>query len=342
MVSRNAGPRPGIQAVADQAGVSIGTVSNVLNHPDRVSSDTTRRVRDAMTRLGFVRNESARQLRVGHGRVVGLVVLNTANPFFADVATGVEQVADRRGNVVAVANSGGHRTREQRHLEILLEQRVQGLLITPVDGDLPILDRFRALDIPVVFVGHAADGPDRCVVTSDDVTGGRLAGRHLIDQGRRRIAFLGGGPDASGPVRDRAQGLREAVATTDDGDRARVLTIDTKVLSIDAGGAAAADLLDHHEVDAIFAANDLLALGALQTLVARGIAVPDDIALVGYDDIDFARGAAIPLTSVRQPRVELGAMATRLMFEELDHPDIHEHRLVQFTPRLVVRRSSTA
>ena len=326
----------GIKAVAQEAGVSVGTVSNVLNHPDRVRDETIRRVRAAIASLGYVRNESARQLRAGRGRVLGLVVLDATNPFFADVATGVEEIADQRGSVVAVANSGDRRSREERHLETLLEQRVQGLLITPIDGHLPILDQFRALDIPVVFVDRRPDDRDLCAVAVDDVMGGRLAGIHLVEEGRRRIAFIGGPPDIP-QVRHRLEGLREATT----GEPVEVVVVDPKALTLDAGAAATSELLDQHEVDAIFAANDLVALGALQTLIGRGVSVPDEVALVGYDDIDFAGGAAIPLTSVRQPRAELGATAARMLYEELEHPDSHRHRLVQFSPELIVRSSST-
>lgn len=326
----------GIKDVAHEAGVSVGTVSNVLNHPDRVSDATTQRVRRAMHEIGYVRNESARALRAGSSRVIGLTVLDAANPFFMDVATGVEEVADRHDRTVALLNSGDDPARERRHLEALLEMRVQGLLMSPVGSPPDILDRFLDLEIPVVFVDRHPTGVDACAVVVDDVVGGQLAGSHLVERGRERIAYLGGPPQIT-QVADRLAGLRQAVqGRTED-----PIVVSASELSLNAGATTGAALLDrHHDVDAVFAANDLLALGVLRTLIGRGIRVPDDVAVVGYDDIAFAGGAAIPLTSVRQPREALGRAAAGLLFDELSDGPRHSHRTVEFTPELVVREST--
>lgn len=325
----------GIKDVAREAGVSVGTVSNVLNHPARVSAVTTERVRRAMRDIGYVRNEAARALRAGSSRVIGLTVLDAANPFFMDVAAGVEEVANDHERTVALVNSGDDPDRERRHLEALLELRVQGLLMSPVDASPDIIRRFTDRDIPVVFVDRNPEGVDACAVVVDDVAGGRLAGQHLVDVGRTRIAYVAG-PMEITQVRHRLTGLHEGV-----GKAADVVVITANQLALDAGTTASATLLDDHpDVDAIFAANDLLALGTLRTLISRGIRVPDDVAVVGYDDIAFAGGAAIPLTSVRQPRFELGRAAAGLLFDELSDGPRHSHRTVEFTPELVVREST--
>lgn len=330
-----------IREVARRAGVSIGTVSNVLNHPDRVSEKTRERVQEAIHAVGYVRNDSARQLREGQSRTVAVVVLDVANPFFTDVVTGVEEVTDGRGSVVTVANSGDRQDREQRHLGVFLEQRVQGLLITPIAHDeRPSIAfrRFTERGIPVVLVDRRATDASMCSVAVDDVSGGRMAGQHLVEIGRERVAFLGGPPELP-QVRDRLAGLREGLSSRELDPR----VVEPESLTL-AGGYGAVDrLLDRHpETDAVFAANDLVALGALRRLGELGRRVPDDVALIGYDDIQFARAAATPLTSVRQPREDLGRTAAHLLFEEVDEGLDHDHRTIEFTPELIIRRSTTA
>lgn len=327
-----------IKEVAAHAGVSIGTVSNVLNRPDLVAEATRRRVRYAIDALGYVRNDSARQLRAGHSRQIALVVLDVANPFFTDVVRGAETAAEERGVTVVVCNSGEDANRERRHLELLEEQRIRGVLITPVDDSRGSrLEQLIQRGTPVVLVDRGSGWPSRCSVAVDDVLGGRLAGRHLVEQGHRRIAFVGG-PNSIRQVADRQAGIAEAVA-----GQAELSIVDTPNLTVVAGKVAAgtiAELPAERRPTAVFCANDLLALGALQEMTRRGLRVPQDIALIGYDDIEFAEAAAVPLSSVRQPREQLGRTAAQLLLEEIEDGDRHRHRHVVFQPELVVRNST--
>jgi LacI family transcriptional regulator len=296
-------------------------------------------VLDAIAELGFVRNDSARQLRAGRSRTVAIVVLDVANPFFADVVRGAETAAEDGGVVVVVCNSGEDPAREHRHLDMLEEQRVQGLLITPVaDGAQPRLDRFVERGIPVVLVDRGAGHTSRCSVAVDDVLGGRLAAEHLLERGHRRLAFVGG-PFAIRQVAERHRGTTEALS----GSGAVLSAFRTASLSIGAGRKAAAELAAVPAATrptAVFCANDLLALGVLQEVIAKGLRVPEDIAIVGYDDIEFAAAAAVPLSSVRQPREQLGRTAAQLLEDEVAAPETHEHRHAVFQPDLVVRQSS--
>jgi len=193
-----------IRDVAGRAGVSVGTVSNVLNRPEVVSPATRERVLAAISDLGFVRNESARQLRAGHSRTIGLVVLDIANPFFTDVARGVEDVANAEGLAVILCNSDDHPDKEGAYLDVLTEQRVQGVLITPTAQLSPALESLRRRGVPVVLLDRQAPTPDQCCVAVDDVLGGRLAAAHLLERGHRRVGFIGGasarsqGPDPEG------------------------------------------------------------------------------------------------------------------------------------------------
>lgn len=348
----------GIKQVAAHAGVAVGTVSNVLNQPDVVAEATRRRVLDAIDELGYVRNESARALRAGSSRTIALVVLDAANPFFADIASGVEPVADGMGSMVVVCDTGGDPRRERRYLAQLEEQRVQGVLITPVGDDNDALVRLSQRGTPVVLVDSGTLRHKSCCVSVDDVLGGRLAIEHLIHAGFGRIALVGGHDgirqvaerrdgarqamaSAQGPVKDSAQGSAKDSAK----DSAIVSTIDTPTLSIAAGRAVGEQIVAMAPADrptGVFCANDLLALGVMQELTRRGIRIPHDIGVVGYDDIDFAEAAIVPLTSLRQPRADLGRTAAQLLLAELNEGPSHHHRQVIFEPELVVRESTSA
>ena len=327
-----------IKEVARIAGVSIGTVSNVLNHPHRVTEATRIRVRQAIAQLGYVRNDSARQLRTGSSRQIAIVVMDVANPFFTDVVRGAEAAAEEQGILVVVCNSGDSADRERRHLDLLEEQRVLGVLITPVD-DAPTsrLEQLIERGTPVVLADRGSGWHNRCSVAVDDVYGGRLAAEHLIERGHRHIAFVGG-PMSIQQVADRYQGCSQVLSGS-----AALTTLATTSLTVGSGRLAAgrlAALAKLQRPSAVFCANDLLALGVLQGVLQNNLRVPDDVAIVGYDDIEFAAAAAVPLSSIRQPREQLGRTATELLLDEIASHGVHQHRHVLFQPELVVRASS--
>jgi LacI family transcriptional regulator len=330
-----------VKDVAARAGVSVGTVSNVLNRPDRVSPDTRHRVSTAIAELGFVRNESARHLRAGSSRTVGLVVLDVANPFFTDVARGVEDTTSAAGLAVILCNTDEKPAKEDAYLDLLEEQRVRGILITPAEAVNDRLLELRRRGTPVVLLDRKGTGRDHCSVSVDDRKGGDLAVTHLLESGHRRIAYVGG-PLTITQVADRLRGARSAVKRA--GLDPDALMVETAVgHNAHAGRLAVQRLLmlpKRKAPTAIFCANDLLALGALQELAQQGVGVPADVAIVGYDDIDFAAAAMVPLSSVRQPRHQLGRTAAELLIDEADNPEGHRHRHVVFEPELIVRESS--
>ncbi|RYB93698.1 LacI family transcriptional regulator [Nocardioides oleivorans] len=333
-------PVASIRDVAVRAGVSTGTVSNVLNRPHRVSPSNVTRVQTAMSELGFVRNESARMLRGGDSRTLAYIMLDATNPFFTDVAQSMEATAEAEKLSMFLCNSGNRAGREAAYLAHLREQRVAGILITPVDPASPALLQAAASGTPVVIVDRTRPGSDFCTVAVDELLGGRLAIEHLIGRGHERVAFVGG-PESLGQVRERLEGAREAWhdAGMDSDD---LLVIPTRTMSFGEGrgaGERIAGLSARRRPTAAFCANDLLALGLLQHATSTGMRVPDDLAIVGYDDIDFAAAAAVPLTSVRQPRQDLGRTAAEMVVDEAANDD-HEHRQVLFTPELVARTST--
>ncbi len=318
----------------------MGTVSNVLNRPDRVTDATKAQVLAAISELGFVRNSSAAQLRAGPSPSLGLIVLDLANPFFHDVARGVEDVAEDVGYAVILCNSDEQARREDRYLQVLEEQRVRGVLITPVEVGSTRLDALRRRGTPTVLVDRHDPRVNCCSVAVDDVTGGELAGACLLAQGHRRIAYFTG-PLKIRQCADRLSGLRLAASAAGlDPDRT-ITVIEVSALNARTGYEAATRLFgDDTDVTAAFCANDLLALGVLRAAVSTGRRVPHDIALLGYDDIDFAADAAVPLSSVRQPRRQIGRAAAQLLIEECDNPDTHAHQQIMFKPELVIREST--
>ena len=334
----------GMKDVASLAGVAVGTVSNVLNHPDLVRPLTRARVEAAMEELGFIPNGSARQLRAGRSRCLGLVVLDVTNPFFTEVARGVEDYAQAAGYAVILCNSDEADDKERRYLRVLEEQRVRGILITPVHGRAPELRRIRDRGTPVVLLDRPGSA-GQCSVAVDDRRGGEIAVSHLLDLGHRSIALVNG-PVAIRQCADRHRGAVRAVERAGL-DPAAVLTeVTVPTMNARAGAAAADELLSAvppgtgRRPTAVFCTNDMLALGLLRRLGQAGVTVPGDLAVVGYDDIEFAADAAVPLTSVRQPKYQLGRAAAELLLDEADRPDEHEHRRIVFKPELVARASS--
>ena len=326
--------------VAAHARVSLGTVSNVLNRPEVVAERTRKRVLAAIAELGFVRNESARQLRGGGSRTLAYVVLDTGNPFFTDVAQGIQDAADAVGLAVFLCNSGQDRRRQFAYLDLLEQQRVEGVLITPVDRGDERLILLPRRGTPVVMVD--AYSSEHCSVSVDDQAGGHLAATHLHDAGHRHIAFVGG-PLSLPQVAERLAGVRRAYAENGI-DATDLVVLETSALDIAEGsraGTRLAGLPASRRPTAAFCANDLLALGLLQEAVRLGLRVPEDLAIVGYDDIVFAQAAAVPLTSVAQPRHLIGRIAAEMVIAEArDRGAEHEHRQVVLTPELVVRASS--
>lgn len=328
-----------IKDVANHASVAVGTVSNVLNYPDRVSQRTKERVLKAIDELGFVRNDAARQLRAGHSRTVGLIVLDVGNPFFTSVVRAAEDAASVHGSAVLLGDSGHDAGREANYIDLFQEQRVQGLLISPVGDVTERLDLLRERGVPTVLVDRLADESRFSSVSVDDDAGGYLAARHLLETGRRRLAFVGG-PTSIRQVSDRLQGAQRAIKEEPD---ATLEVLASEGMTVLAGRSVGNMLVERGREelpDGIFCANDLLALGVMQSLtMTHTFRIPEDVALIGYDDIDFAVSAVVPLSSIRQPTEALGRTAIELLTEEVESQNA-THRAVVFTPELVVRQST--
>jgi LacI family transcriptional regulator len=327
--------------VAERAGVSVGTVSNALNRPEIVAEQTLASIQAVIDELHFVPSAAARQMTGVRNQAIGLIVLDIGNPFFTEVYRGVEAVAGEAGYVVVVCSLAGDPTRERRQLRLLEEQRVAGILATRVSkGDSQVYSRMRKNGMPVVMLDRRSARRDQCSASVDDVAGGRLAGEHLCELGHRRLALVNG-PQAWSQCADRRKGFLAAA----DAAGAELLAgadVEVRQMTIEAGEEAAREILaSKDQPTGIFCTNDLLALGVEHALIAAGHRVPDDFAIVGYDDVAFATMAFVPLTSVRQPAYELGRQAALQLLNEAND-DAHQHERVVFEPELVVRASTGA
>ncbi len=333
-------PNVSIRDVAQRAGVSVGTVSNVLNRPDEVSADSVTRVQQAIDELGYVRNEAARKLRAGVSATVGFVVLNGQNPFFNDVVRGAEDEATARGIAILYGNTDEDRAREDMYVDLFEEHQVRGLLIAPFGDVNNRLSRLKQRGIPAVLVDRYSGENRFSSVSVDNIAGGRMAVEHLIDTGRRRIAFVGG-PFEMRQMTDRLAGARVAV---ENASGVGLEVVATAAMSVEEGIAAGARIMQRparERPDALFAGNDLIALGLLQQLAVDGrMLVPDEIAIIGFDDISFAGAAAVPLSSMRQPSTTIGKTALRILLEEAGDTDAIPRQTV-FQPELVARRSTS-
>nr|WP_121437022.1 LacI family DNA-binding transcriptional regulator [Actinomadura pelletieri] len=339
-------PQTSIREVARRAGVSVGTVSNVLNRPDLVAEATRNRVRAAIEELGFVRNESARRLRrrpertAGEfgdepRRAFGVVVEDLTNPYATAVVSGAEAALNAAGHDALWLSSDHSTAKERRSVELLEEQNAAGVLIIPVDFGYQDISRLRAAGMSVVLIDR--DVSDACTARVDHVAGGEIAAAHLLGIGRERIAFVTGAPEPQ-PCVERRDG---AARTLVEAGFAKPVTLVQDALSPTAGQAAAHEILAMSPPPGgVFCANDLLAIGLINELIRLGARVPEDIAVIGYDDIELAASAAVPLTTIRQPRRELGWEAAELALAEVGEGKSHLHRQVVLRPDLVIRESA--
>ncbi len=327
----------GLTAVAKEAGVSIATVSNTLNRPELVSPATRARVHEAIERMDFVPNVAAATLRRGNNRLIGLVVPDITNPFYSEIARGVAAAADDHRYGVILCNSQDDPRRERNQLELLAEHRAAGALVVPLTADAKRLARLRGLGTHLVLIDRTTD--DGCSTSIDDVLGGRIAAQHLLDTRGSDIAIVNG-PHTIPQCADRRAGAQSALADAV-GEDARLVEYEVEEMTVDGGVAAAARILEAGLPQGILCTNDQLALGVIRELTSRGVAVPDDVSVVGYGDLAIAVDAPIPLTTIDQPKYALGRAAVEMLMGEIEEKhDAHRHATSVFRPSLVVRASA--
>lgn len=326
-----------IRDVAQNAGVAVSTVSRVLNGSGYVSAATREKVLRAVEELDFQPNNHARSLATGRTRTIALVIPDITNPFFPTIARGVEDAASTRGYTVVLCNTDGDSAQEAAYVRTLREQRVDGIIFTvSTDESGAVRDLLRD-KFPLALIDRQVEGARVDSVLIDNMACAREATRHLLRLGHRRIAYINGPPNLA-TSRDRQRGyfaaLREAELRPD-GDFIRAG--DFKYPS---GYDKMKDLLQSDiGLTAVFAANDMMAVGAIRAIEESGRRVPEDVAVVGFDDIMLASLVKPALTTISQPAYRMGVMAAELLLERMFGSVPREPRRVVLTPGLVIRQS---
>nr|WP_202629448.1 ribose operon transcriptional repressor RbsR [Cronobacter dublinensis] len=324
--------------VARLAGVSTSTVSHVINK-DRFVSDAIRvRVEDAVRTLNYAPSALARSLKLNQTRTIGMLITASSNPFYSELVRGVERSCFERGYSLVLCNTEGDEQRMNRNLETLLQKRVDGLLLLCTETHQPspaIMTRYPA--IPTVMMDWSPFDGDSDVIQDNSLLGGDIATRHLIEKGFTRIACVTGPLDKT-PARLRLEGYRAAM------QRAGLAVPEgyEVIGDFEFGGGLRAmqSLLALPEPpQAVFMGNDAMAVGAYQALYQAGLRIPQNIALVGYDDIELARYMTPPLTTIHQPKDELGELAIDVLIHRMAQPELQQQRL-QLTPVLMERGSA--
>jgi len=329
-----------LKDIARETGLSVNTVSRALRGKADISAETTKRVVEVAKRMGYTRNALASQLRTRESGILGLVIADMANPVYSGVAKGVEAVAKREGYCVLVSDTEENPDKEELAINMMLEKRVDGLLIVPTQQRHDAIVQLRERGYPFVLVGREySDFAANCVV-NDDTRGGYLATEYLLSKGHCRIAFIGGRPYISSTAK-RVEGYRRALAV-------KGIEFDPGVViwsepSMEGGYAAVRELLMRSKRDwtAVFCFSDLVAAGVMLALRESGLDIPRDVAVVGYDDIEFAPVLYPPLTTVDICKYRMGERGAEMLINYLRaDPASRMLKEVILEPKLVVRDSA--
>ncbi|QBD78872.1 LacI family transcriptional regulator [Ktedonosporobacter rubrisoli] len=327
-----------IQDVAKRAGVSISTVSRVFNGTATVSAEIALRVRNAAQELQYQPSRAARALRANRSTIIGLLISDIQNPFFSSLIRGVEDVVQSSGYSLILCNSDENPDKERQYVEVLCAERVAGIIIVPTREHQRSLRLFRDREIPVVAVDRRVKDHSTDAVLVDNVRGAREGVAHLIANGYQRIGVITG-PVSTTTGRERLLGYRQALEQA--GIVHDPLLERCGSFKEHSGQQLADELLDLEEPpDALFVCNNLMTLGALEALHMRGRRVPEDMAVVGFDEMPWAALSSISLTTVTQPVYELGSTAALRLFQRLKSPNIFTRQEIVLAPMLCVRGSS--
>jgi len=306
-----------LKDVAKQAGVSLSAASRALNGRQDVSPETRKKIEETARKLGYVPNRFAASLKFQKTHTIGVIIEDNANPFWAEVLKGVESQAQEKGYQIILANTSRSYEREVRAIQTLIQRRVDGLLIAPNQEKYDDLFMIRNLGVPFVIVGrHIKEFEPMGIpmVYSDEVDGGYRATRHLIERGCKKIAFVGAQPYNTASI-ERCEGykmaLKEAGIEIDD------RLIKTGGIEIDGGYKSVMELIrDGVKFDGIFAYNDLMAFGVIKALKENKIKIPQEVKVIGYDDIPFSALITPSLTTMRIQKQEMGKESFEMLFEK--------------------------
>lgn len=322
-----------IKDIAKVAGVSYATVSRALNDHPEISDETKKRIKEIAKQMGYTPNAVARGLVKKNTNMIALLIPDITNPFYPEVARGVEDFARENGYCVFLCNTNWDEKNEQKYLNILKERRVDGIIIAPVSvGTYEYISKEKE-DIPVVYIGSRTEDDTSSYVVIDDFKAGYIATEYLIKLGHRNIAFIGG-HDRSTSHMDRINGYKRALM--ENGLEADINSIMGYSFKKESGYGTFLEMIKNRKVpSAIVAENDIIALGIMESAERHGYRVPDDISIIGIDDIEFGALTKINLTTVAQPKFEIGQTACSILLD-LISGSVDSRRVI-LEPFLIVR-----
>jgi len=325
-----------IKDIAKKTGVSYATVSRALNGRSGVKEDTRVLVLEEARKMGYQPNAIARGLVLRYTHTLALVIPDITNPFFPEIARGVEDAASLLGYSVFLCNTNWDEEKERLYIKTLQEKRVDGIILHPAYnvGE----DRFSDFNIPMVLLNKIPGVVDYSSIEVDNVRGGYLAAKHLIEAGYRKIAFIGGS-ESSPSNKEREEGYKLALS------KYKIEIDDSLILK---GGFKSKDGYDNMQrlinsgniPDAVFGGNDIIALGVLHCVQENGLRVPEDIGIIGFDDIPYASLPQIQLTTIEQPKYQMGKYAIELLMKTLEDKTDREIKRIILEPKLKIRKTT--
>ncbi len=305
-----------LKMVAEKAGVSVNTASRAINNKPDINEETKNRILKVAQKLGYIRNAAAVALRTKKTGTIGVVIADNSNPFYAEVLNGMEEAAREKNYHIILTNTQRNYKKEEEAINLLLTKRVDGLLITPVQDKDDDIKNLIDANIPFIIVGRDFKNIEVDAIYNDEVKGGFLATEYLIKKGHKRIALIDGFLHKS-PAKGRSEGYKKAL------DKYRIPLDESLVsvgdINIEDGYERTKQMLKKNlDFTAIFAYNDMMAFGAMQAIKEKGLRIPEDIGLVGYDDIPFSSHISPALTTIRLKKQELGVESVKLLFSRIN------------------------
>lgn len=328
-----------IKDIANVTGFSINTVSRALNSKPEIRTETKEKILETATRLGYRPNRLAKGLRLNKTATIGVIVTDVANPFFGALVKGVARAARDLGYSIILQDTDEAYAGEEEAIQVMLSEQVDGLLITPVQSRKETIEKLAAARFPFVLLGRYFDDLETAYVVPNDYQGGFLATEHLLEQGHTQIAMVNG-PLHISSARERFQGFKDALNRY--GVPLDKSLVKTGALTVDAGRSLARSFFKRESPPtAIVSYSDFVAFGVMQTIREVGFSIPDDVAIVGYDDVQLASCLKVPLTTIRTPKEKMGRQAMQVLARRLrGDQDAQVPQQQKLDVELVVREST--
>jgi LacI family transcriptional regulator len=324
--------------IAQKANVSVVTVSRALNNKPDISKETKKHVLDIAERLNYTPNVLAQSLVTKDTRTIGIIIPNARDPFYALVIDGMSNEAANRGFGMILCNSHEDPDEELGLIKSLIGKQVNGMLIYPLQEDKRYINLLKSSPVPFVFLNRHSDELQCDYVINDNYHGSFLAVDHLIEKGHNKIIYICAKPTASSG-QERIEGCKEAIKKNGLAESAlKVLTCDE---TIESCYQLVKDLISHNgEIEAMYVWDDRLAIGARRALFESNIKVPEEVALIGYDDIEISEYLFPPLTTVHQPTFQIGQMAARILIDKFESDNETGFKQIVLKPELVIRNTT--